>query len=339
MMMKFDAVRPLILFVFVLLIRLLPVQAQTHMPRIGLLNPQAPTQTNTSGKTLGQETVDAFRQGLQALGYVEGKNILIEYRWAEGHPERLADLAADLVRLPVDIIVTVSMKGIHAARKATTTIPIVSGGAGDLVKGGLIDSLSKPGGNITGLTDINPDLNGKQLELLKRIRPGTSRVAFLYDAYADSKTAALHIQAAQTAAQKLDLELQPVRVKTAEAFSEAFATIIQQKAEALVVMLSVFTMRHRKQIVALAAESHLPAMYQGREFTEVGGLMSYGTDRLDQWRRAATYVDQILKGAKPSDLPVQQPRKLELVLNLKAAKALGFTFPPTILLQADRIVE
>jgi len=337
--MRLNAVRLLILFVLSLPVGSLPVKAQTPIPRIGILNPQAPTTTNTTGETLGQATVDAFRQGLRDLGYVEGKNIRIEYRWAEGHPERLADLAAELVRLPVNIIVTVSMKGVRAARTATATIPIVSGGAGDLVKGGLIDSLSHPGGNITGLTDINPDLNGKQLEMLKTVLPGISRVAFLNDAAADSKTTTLHLQAAQTAAQKLGLQLQPVTVKTAKAFSEAFAIMTQQKAEALVVMLSVFTMRHRKQIVALAAQSHIPAMYQGREFTEVGGLMSYGTDRLDQWRRAATYVDQILKGAKPADLPVQQPRKLELVLNLKAAKALGLAFPPTILLQADQIIE
>ncbi len=337
--MRRHVARCLVVFVLGLLIRSLPVQAQTHIPRIGLLNPQAPTKANASGETLGQDTVNAFRQGLKDLGYVEGKNILIEYRWAEGHPERLASLAADLVRLHVDLIVTVSMKGVRAARKATATIPIVSGGAGDLVKGGLIDSLSKPGGNITGLTDINPDLDGKQLELLKRILPGMSRVAFLHDAYADAQTTSLHIQAAQTAAHKLDLQLQPVTVKTAKAFPEAFAIMTERKAEALVVMLSVFTMRHRKQIVALAAQNRIPAIYQGREFTEVGGLMSYGTDRLDQWRRAATYVDQILKGTKPSDLPVQQPRTLELVLNLKAAKALELAFPPKILLQADLIME
>lgn len=337
--MRLYAVRLLILIGLALLIRSLPVPAQTNIPRIGVLNPQAPTKTNAAVETLGQDTVDAFRQGLLDLGYIEGKNILIEYRWAGGHPERLADLAADLVRLQVDIIVTVSMKAIRAARKATATIPIVSGGAGDLVKGGLIASLAKPGGNITGLTDINPELNGKLLEALKTMLPGVSRVAYLNDAHADSKIASLHIEAAQTAAQKLDLQLQPVTAKTAKALPEAFATMIEQEAEALVVMLSVFTMRHRKQIVTLAAQHRIPAAYQGREFTQVGGLMSYGTDRLDQWYRAATYVDQILKGTKPADLPVQQPRKLELVLNLNAAKALGLTVPPMLLFQADEVIR
>lgn len=337
--MRCSAVGLLILFGLGLFVRSLPVQAQTNIPRIGLLNPQAPTKTNAAGGTLGQDTVDAFRKGLQDLGYVEGKNILIEYRWAEGQPERLADLAADLVRLQVDIIVTVSMKAIRAARKATATIPIVSGGAGDLVKGGLIASLAQPGGNITGLTDMNPDLNGELLETLKTMLPGVSRVAYLNDAHADPEIASLHIQAAQTAAQKLDLQLQPVTVKTAEALPKAFATMIQQEAEALVVELSVFTMRHRKQIVALAAQHRIPAAYQGSEFTLVGGLVSYGTDRVDQWRRAAAYVDKILKGAKPADLPVQQPRKLELIINLKATKALGMTIPPFVLYQADKVIQ
>lgn len=337
--MRFYAVLLLIHLVLGLLVRSLPVQAQTSIPRIGLLNPQAQTKTNADDETLGQTTVDAFRQGLQDLGYIEGKNILIEYRWADGRPERLADLAEDLVRLQVDIIVTVSMKAIRAARKATATIPIVSGGAGDLVKGGLIASLAKPGGNITGLTDMNPELNGKLLETLKTMLPRVSRVAYLNDAHADSKIASLHIQEAQTAAQKLGLQLQPLTVKTAKGLPGAFATMIQQGADALVVELSVFTLSHREQIVALAAQHRIPAAYQGGEFVEVGGLMSYGTDRLDQWRHAATYVDQILKGAKPADLPVQQPRKLEFALNLKAAKALGLTVPPMLLLQADVVVQ
>lgn len=337
--MRFYAFRLPTLFVLALFIGSLPVEAQAKIPRIGLLNPQAQTKTNAAGEALGQATVDAFRQGLQDLGYVEGKNILIEYRWAEGHPERLADLVEDLVRLQVDIIVTVSMKAIRAARNATTTIPVVSGGAGDLVKGGLIASLATPGGNITGLTDINPQLNGKLLETLKTMLPTVSRVAYLNDVHADSKIAALHIEAAQTAAQKLDLQLQPVTVKTAKTLPEVFATMAHQGSEALVVELSVFTMRNRRQIVALAAQHHIPAAYQGREFVEVGGLMSYGVDRLDQWRRAATYVDHILKGAKPADLPVQQPRKLEFVLNLKAAQALGLTLPPMLLFQADAVIQ
>lgn len=337
--MRFYAFRLPMLFVLALFIGSLPVEAQAKIPRIGLLNPHTPTKGNASGETLGQTAVDVFRQGLQDLGYIEGKTILIEYRWAEGHPERLASLAEELVRLQVDVIVTVSMKAIRAARNATATIPIVSGGAGDLVKGGLIASLAKPGGNITGLTDINPQLNGKLLETLKAMLPTVSRVAYLNDAYADSKIAALHIEAAQTAAQKLDIQLQPVTVKTAKALPEAFAAMAHQGSEALVVELSVFTMRHRRQIVALAAQHHIPAAYQGREFVKIGGLMSYGTDRLDQWRHAAAYVDQILKGAKPAELPVQQPTKLEFVLNLKTVKALGLTLPPMLLFQADAVIQ
>jgi putative ABC transport system substrate-binding protein len=273
------------------------------------------------------------------LGYLEGQTIRIEYRWAEGHPERLAELAADLVRLPVDVIVTASMLGVRAARHATATIPIVSGGAGDLVRGGLVVSLAQPGGNITGLTDINPEINGKQLELLKEVVPGLSRVAFLSDVFAHPETRALHLQEAQAAAHALALQLHPVEVRDAQELPSAFAAMTRQGAGALVTALSAFTLHHRRQIVTLAANSRLPAMYQGREFAEVGGLMSYGTDRLDQWRRAATYVDKILKGATPGDLPVEQPKKFELVINLTTAKALGIMLPPSLLLLADEVIQ
>jgi putative tryptophan/tyrosine transport system substrate-binding protein len=231
------------------------------------------------------------------------------------------------------------MTGVRSARQATATIPIVSGGAGDLVRGGLVASLAQPGGNITGLTDINPELNGKQLELLKAVLPGVSQVAFLYDALTLPEIRALHLQEAQAAAHALALQLQPVEVGDAKELPSAFAAMTSQGAEALITILSSFTLHHRRQIVALAAQSRLPAVYQGREFAEAGGLMSYGTDRLDQWRRAATYVDKILKGAKPADLPVEQPRKLELVVNLTTAQALSLTIPPTILLQADQVVR
>jgi putative ABC transport system substrate-binding protein len=263
------------------------------MPRIGVLSPFSPATGQATEDSFGQAMVDAFRQGLQDMGYLEGQTIHLEYRWAEGHPERLTELAADLVRLPVDVLVTVSMRGVRAARYATATIPIVSGGAGDLVRGGLVASLAQPGGNITGVTDINPELNGKQLELLKAVVPGIARVAFLSDAVADPQTAALHWQEVQ----------------------------------------------HRRQIAALAAQHRLPAMYQGREFVEAGGLMAYGTDRLDQGRRAASYVDKILRGAKPADLPIEQPTKLELVINLKTAQTLGLTMPPMLLFQATEVIR
>jgi putative ABC transport system substrate-binding protein len=316
----------------------LAVEAQpsAKVPRIELLSPFSPS---TGEATVDLFTVDTFHQGLQDLGYIEGQTIRIESRWAEGHPERLAALAADLVRLQVDIIVTVSMKGVRAAQHATTTIPIVSDGAGDLVQGGLAASLARPGGNITGLTDINPELNGKQLELLKEVVPGVSRVAFLYDVFADPQTAALHLQEAQAATQRLALQLQPVEVRDATELPSAFAAMTRQGADALVTVLSAFTLHHRRQLVELAATSRLPAMYQGREFAEAGGLMSYATDRRDQWRRVATYVDKILKGTKPADLPVEQPRKLELVVNLKTAQALGITIPPLFLFRADEVIQ
>jgi putative ABC transport system substrate-binding protein len=329
-----DAVGLIVALVLGFLVVPLAVEAQpaAKVSRIGILSP-------FSLANQGPTRVDTFRQGLQELGYREGENILIEYRWAEGHPERLAGLAADLVRLQVDVIVTVSMTGVRAAQQATATIPIVSGGAGDLVGGGLVASLAQPGGNITGFTDINPELNGKQLELLKEVLPGVSRVAFLSDGLTHPETRALHSQEAQAAAQRLGLQLHPVEVRDAQELPSAFAAVTRQGADALITMLSSFTLHHRRQIVALAAERRLPAMYQGREFAEAGGLMSYGTDRVDQWRRTVTYVDKILKGAKPADLPVEQPRKFELVINLKTAKVLGLTVPPTLLFQADEVIK
>jgi putative ABC transport system substrate-binding protein len=299
-----------------------------NVPRIGVLSSGSPA--------IDQSHIDAFRRGLHDLGYLEGQNIVLEYRWAEGNLDRLPVLAAQLVRLSVALIVTGGTVGVQAAKQATPTIPIIAGGAGDLVGSGLVASLPRPGGNITGLTDISPELTGKQLELLKEAVPGVSRVAFLYHA---SSNAARHVQEAQAAAHKLAIQLQPVEVREAQALPSAFAAMTGQGAEALVTVLSFFTLYHRRQLVELAAQSRLPAMYQGREFMEVGGLLSYGTDRIDQWRRAATYADKILKGAKPADLPVEQPTKFELVINLKTAKALGLTIPPALLFQADEVIQ
>lgn len=307
-------------------------QAMEQVPRIGVLSP-------FSLSNQGPTNVDTFRKGLQNLGYREGENIFVEYRWAEGHPGRLADLAAELVQLKVDVIVTAGMKGVRAARQATASIPIISGGAGDLVRGGLIVSLASPGGNITGLTDINPELNGKLLELLKKVVPGVSRVAYLYDALADPQTMALHLQEARIASKRLALQLQPLEVRDPKELDGAFAIMAKQDTDAMVTALSAFTLHHRRKIVALANQNHIPAVYQDKEFAEVGGLMSYGTDRLDQWRRATIYVDKILKGAKPADLPVQQPRKLEFVVNFRTAQLLYLTVPSAILYQADQIIR
>ncbi len=314
-------------------------QSSSAVPRIGILSPFSAPTKEAAAKTLGHATVEAFRQGLRDLGYVEGRTIRIEYRWAGGRPDQLTVLAKELVRSKIDVLVTVSMKGVRAARNATDTIPIVSGGAGDLVRGGLIASLARPGGNITGLTDISPELNGKQLELLKELIPGISTVAYLYYARADAKITALHLQAATAAARALGLELHPVAVGDAQSLVQAFGRMSQLRAEAVVTSLSAFTLRHRARIAALANSNRLPSIFQGQEFADAGGLLSYGPDRTDQWRRAALYVDQILKGAKPAELPVQQPRRLELVVNLKTANALGVKLPPSLLIRADRVIE
>ncbi len=314
-------------------------QSSAAVPRIGILSPFSAPKKDASKSTLGHATVEAFLQGLRELGYFEGRTIRIEYRWAGGRPDQLTVLAKELVRLKVDVIVTVSMKGVRAARKSTDTIPIVSGGAGDLVKGGLITSLARPGGNITGLTDISPELNGKQLQMLTELIPGVSRVAYLYYARADASVTALHLKAAKAAAGTLGLELKPVEARDADALEQAFEIMSQQRAEAVVTALSAFTLRHRARIAELANSKRLPAIFQGQEFADAGGLLAYGPDRIDQWRRAARYVDQILAGAKPAELPVQQPRRLELVVNLKTAKALGLAVPPSLLIRADRVIE
>ena len=226
-----------------------------------------------------------------------------------------------------------------AARKTTDSIPIVSAGAGDLVRGGLIASLARPGGNITGLTTINPELDGKTLELLKSLLPGISRVALLYYERADRKTTALHRKDAEPAARALGLELQAVALHSPDEIAEKFSEMKRDGIDAVLALVSAFTLRNRAQIAEVAAASRLPTVYQAREFTQAGGLMSYGANRIDQWRRAAGYVDQILKGTKPADLAVQRPTRFELVINMKSAKALGITIPPSIMLRADRVIE
>ena len=271
--------------------------------------------------------LDAFRQGLRELGYIEGQNITVEYRFASGQVERLPNLAAELVRLRPDVIVTPGTPASLAAKQATGTIPIVFAGVADAVCAGLIANLARPGGNVTGLTSISAELSGKRLELLKGVVPNASRVAVLHNPADRSNV--LVFKELQAAAPALGLTLQSIEVRNPSEFAGAFAAMTRERAHAFFGAAGVLTFAHRKSIVDLAAESWVPAMWGHRQFVEIGGLMSYAVNFYDQLRRAAAYVDQLLKGAKPGDLPVQQPTKFEFILNLKTAKALGLTVPPS----------
>jgi len=305
-------------------------QQAKKIPRIGFLVP-----SSTSGYA---KQIAAFQQGLRELGYSEGKNIVIEYRYSEGKRDPLAELAAELVRLKVDAIVTASGSAVQAVKNATQTIPIIFAAvAVDPVKDGLISSFARPGANITGLTILAPELDGKRLELLKETLPKVTRVGFLWrtDAYAgDART-----RGVEAVAEKLGLRLQSLGVGSLDNIERVFEAARSGGAQALIMTPSPFFTTHRAQIVGLAAKNRLPAMHTGIEWVEAGGLMSYGPDVHDNWRRAATYVDKILKGAKPADLPVEQPMKFEFVVNLKTAKQIGVTIPPNVLVRADRVIR
>jgi putative ABC transport system substrate-binding protein len=305
-------------------------QRAGRVPRIGYLGTRSPSDFG----------LDAFRQGLRELGWVEGQNIVIEYRFAEGRLERLPDLAAELVRLKVDVIMTHSNPGATAAKNATNTIPIVMTVVGDPVGLGLTASLARPGGNATGLSFsvVGLEIIGKQLELLKetvlKIRP---RVAILSNAA--SPIQPLAIRDVNVAAQSLRVQLQFLEVRGPDEFDSAFAAMTKERVGALLVVADTMFMFHRTQLADLAARSRLPAAYGWREHVEAGGLMSYGPSLRDLFQRAAVFVDKILKGAKPADLPVEQPTKFELVINLKTAKALGLTISQSLLLRADQTIE
>ena len=281
--------------------------------------------------------VDAFRGGLRDLGYVEGQTVLIDYRWAEGQEQRLTDHAADLVRLKVAVIVTPGTPATMAARAATRAIPIVMTNVGDPVGSGIVASLARPGGNITGLSLLDADLDGKRIELLKEAVPHLSRLAILWSANDPGMT--LAFGRVETAARALGLALQNLAVREPAEFPRAFEAAGAGRAEALFVTAQPFTNQHRAQILDLVAKHRLPAIYTLRSFVDAGGLMSYGPSQADQYRRAATYVDRILKGAQPADLPVEQPTKFELVINLRAARALGLTIPAGLLQRADQVIE
>jgi putative ABC transport system substrate-binding protein len=280
---------------------------------------------------------DAFRQGLRELGYVEGKNIVIEYRYPEGKPDRLPALAAELVRLKIDVIITSGPSVTRAAKEATVTIPIVMTNDNDPVGNGFVASLARPGGNITGLSTLGRELSGKRLELLKEIVPRLSRVAVL--GTSTSPGNAQNLKEMELAAEVLAVKLQYLDVLAPKDIETAFGAARTGRAEAILVLDSSVFGAQRTQIVGLAAKSRLPAIYHRSGFVEAGGLMSYGVSFTDMDRRAATYVDKILKGAKPADLPVEQPTKFEFIINLKAAKQIGLTIPPNVLVRADRVIK
>ena len=282
-------------------------------------------------------TVDAFRQGLRDLGYIEGKNIVIEYRYAEGRGDRLNDFVAEFVRSKVDIIVTGNTIAVRAAMQLTGTIPIVMAGTGDPVATGLIASLARPGGNVTGLSAFGPELTTKQLELLKEAFPQVSRVLFLFNGANASTVAAL--KEIEVAASGLGVQLQASDVRVAGDIEPAFSAATRRRANALLVLREGLYQANRTRILSLAAQNKLPAIYPTRQYVDVGGLMSYGISADDLYRRAATYVDKILKGTKPADLPVEQPTKFEFIINLKTAKQIGLTIPPNVLARADKVIK
>jgi putative tryptophan/tyrosine transport system substrate-binding protein len=304
-------------------------QQSARLPRVGILwpNPLA-----ASG-----HFVEAFRQGLRELGYVEGQNINIEFRSAEGRLERLPDLAAELVHLPVDVIQTATSPTIRAAQQATRTIPIVMGNSQDPVSEGFVASLARPGGNITGLTLFSPDLASKRLQLLKDVVPKLTRVAALWNV--DDPALALSLRETMAAAHTLRLEFRSLGVRGPSEFETAFRTATQENAGALIVLEDLLTFRYRAEVAKLANGGRLPTMYGLREFAEAGGFIAYGPNLAQIYTRSATYVDKILRGAKPADLPVEQPTRFELIINLKAVKAVGIQVPPTLIALADEVIE
>ena len=298
-------------------------------PRIGFLSA-------TSLSTISAR-IEALRQGLRELGYVEGKNIVIELRSAEGKLDRVPALAAELVRLKVDVIVTGGGTDTRAAKEATNTIPIVMAQDSDPVGSGFVASLARPGGNITGLSTLVPEVSGKRLELLKEIIPKLSRVAVL--GISTRPGNAQSLKEVELAAGAFTVQVQYLDVLDVKEIETAFRAATKARAEAVLVLQSPFFNSQRKQIIDIAIKSRLPAIYPQTDYTEAGGLMYYGANTPDLFRRAATYVDKILKGAKPADLPVEQPKKFEFIINLKAAKHIGLTIPPNVLARADRVIR
>jgi len=303
---------------------------QSHrVPHIGVLLLGTPT-------SFAPRT-QAFVEGLRDLGYVDGKTVAIEWKWGQDRVDRLPDLAAELVGLQVDVIVTGGTPAARALKDATRTIPIIMAMVGDPVGAGLVESLGRPGGNATGLSIVATDLSGRRLQLLREIVPALSSVAVM--SYGANPQSQMEVRETQTAAQRLDLRALSVPISADTSIENAFEKIKKERVQALIVVTDPILYSQRSQILDLATRSRLPAMYPYRAFAEVGGLISYAPNDHDVFRRAASYVDRILKGASPGDLPVEQPTKFELVVNLKTAKALGLTIPPTLLATADDVIE
>ena len=309
---------------------LFAAQQAPKIAKIGALFPGKPAAT--------AHLLEAFSQGLREHGYVDGKNFVLELRYGEAKAERISEVARELVSFKVDVIVTATDIAIAALKQQTSTIPIVMANSTDPVGTGFVASLARPGGNVTGNSTIVPELSGKRLELLREAVAGLSRVAFLWNP--DIRGAVLDYKETQGAARSLRLELVSVEAPRAEDLDRAFSAVTKGGAQALIVSaLNPVAFANRGQIASFAQRNRLPSMYGQREFVDAGGLMSYGPSNADLWRRAATYVDKILKGAKPADLPVEQPMRFELVLNLKTAKVLGITFPPSIMVRADQVIQ
>jgi putative tryptophan/tyrosine transport system substrate-binding protein len=307
----------------------LAARAQQSRKRIGFLG--------TSSLSLERHLLDAFVQSLRELGHVDGENIAIEYRWAEGQDNRLPNLAAELVGLGPDVIVTTGTPSTIAAKQATSTIPIVFASSGSPITAGLVASLARPGGNVTGFTLAGAELEGKRVQLLKEAVPGLSRLAVVWN---PANPPVFEFYQWTKAAAALGLTLQPVvEVRQTDDFKDAFSTIIGAKPDAMTVLPDRFLLAHRNEVVSFAANNQLPAVYPYRAYVVAGGLMSYAPNDIDQFRRTAVYVDKVLKGAKPADLPVQEPIKFELVINLKTGTTLGLTIPPGVLAIADEVIE
>jgi putative tryptophan/tyrosine transport system substrate-binding protein len=321
--------RSLLLIVLLMAARGVIAEAQPKkVPRIGLLAAGSPS-------SHAHQHV-AFRQGLRDLGYIEGQNIIVEYRFAEGKIDRFPELAAEMVGLKVNVIVVGGTRLASAAKQATNTIPIVVGSAGDLIGEGVVDSLARPGGNVTGSTNISPDLSGKRLELLVEILSRTSRVVVLWEPSPGSLN---EVRETESAARALGVKLQSQQIRSANDFDSAYSAMTRERADALIIIQGSLTLFHRTQLLELAVKNRLASICEGLAWANDGCLMSYGPDLSYQWRRAAIFVDKILKGTKPADLPVEQPMKFELIINLKTAKQIGLTIPQSVLYRADRVIK
>ena len=314
-----------------LLVRAVPANAQPakKVPRIGVLHPGTPASA--------PQSVEAFRQGLREHGYEEGKNIVVERRYTESRPERVAEIAAEFVRLKVDVIVTSLDVATAAVKQQTQTIPIVMAISIDPVATGFVSSLARPGGNVTGLSTMSPELAAKRLELLREAVPGLSRVAIMWNTNVPGNL--LEYKEAGDAARSMRLQLQSVEVSSVDDFERAFSALKTGGAQALIVAGSGLTFTNARQIATLAMKHRLPSIVSSRDRVDAGGLIAYGPNLAELWRRSATYVDKILKGAKPGDLPIEQPSKFELIINLKTARALGLTLPQSLVLRADEVIQ